>query len=398
MTRRMRELVAVQGGFKPSVQLPNDFFNSEQNRHFVENYIPTPEILEIFMSIRDSLQSNSEQRARSFVGTYGTGKSDLMLMIANYITRSADDQLLEPFFQKLRLLNHSKAEAVYNARLGKPPFLLVLLQADTAISFSSFVLRGLADALEEKKLVNLLGNTYYKAALEQIETWENAYPDIIQRLSSILENDYRRTLNQLKNELKSSRGDSVLDIFRPAAQKASGAPFQPTAVIERPSEAFFEVAQKLVETGEYSGIFVIADEFTHLLQKLGESSTAVVETKGIDNLAETAGRSGRNQLHFYVVSLQSFASAQGSTKEAQAALERSGGRFIQNELRSQNTEELISASIAKLMPSERLFDSVQAQQDDLLTLAMSLWANRAAAINSREWLLEKVVQGRVEYY
>jgi hypothetical protein len=393
MTRRMGELVEVQGGFKPSVQLPNDFFNQEQNRHFVENYIPTPEILDIFMSVRDSLQSNSEQRARSFVGTYGTGKSDLMLMIANYITRSADDPLLEPFFQKLRLLNDSKAKAIYDARLEKPPFLLVLLQADTAITFNSFVLRGLADALEENNLEDLLGNTYYQAALNQIETWESDYPDIIQRLSDILENDFRRTLNQLKNELKSPRADSALGIFRPAAQKASGTPFQPTAVIERPSEAFFEVAQKLVEAGEYSGIFVIADEFTHLLQKLGESSTAVVDTKGIDNLAEAAGRSGRNQLHFYVVSLQSFASAQGSTQEAQAALERSGGRFLQNELRSQNTEELISASIAKLIPSERLFDNAQAQQDDLLTLAMRLWGSRATGSVDREWLQQKVVQG-----
>lgn len=393
MTRRMGELVGVQGGFKPSVQLPNDFFDQEQNRHFVENYIPTPEILDIFMSVRDSLQSNSEQRARSFVGTYGTGKSDLMLMIANYITRSADDPLLKPFFQKLRLLNDSKAKAIYDARLEKPPFLLVLLQADTAITFNSFVLRGLADALEENNLEDLLGNTYYQAALNQIETWESDYPDIIQRLSDILENDYRRTLNQLKNELKSPRADSALGIFRPAAQKASGTPFQPNAVIERPSEAFFEVAQKLVEAGEYSGIFVIADEFTHLLQKLGESSTAVVDTKGIDNLAEAAGRSGRNQLHFYVVSLQSFASAQGSTQEAQAALERSGGRFLQNELRSQNTEELISASIAKLIPSERLFDNAQAQQDDLLTLAMRLWGSRATGSVDREWLQQKVVQG-----
>jgi hypothetical protein len=392
MTRRMGDLVEVQGGFKPSVQLPDDFFDQELNRHFVQSYVPTPETLDIFMSVRDSLQGNSEQRARSFVGTYGTGKSDLMLMIANYVTRSADDPLLAPFFQRLRLLNDSKAEAIYNARKGKPPFLLVLLQADTAITFSSFVLRGLADALEKNNLQSFLINTYYQAALNQIETWERDYPDIIQRLSDILENDYARTLNQLKNELQSSRGDSALDIFRPAAQKASGTPFQPTAVVERPSEAFAEVATKIVETGNYSGIFVIADEFTHLLQKLGESPTAA-DSKGIDNLAEKAVRSRENQLHFYVVSLQSFASAQGSTQVAQAALERSGGRFIQHELRSQNTEELISASIAKLVPSERLFENAQGQQDDLLTLAMRLWGNRATGNYDRQWLRLKVVQG-----
>src|SRR4028118_2275076 len=392
MTRKMRELVEVQGGFKPSVQLPGDFFDEKLNRHFVESYIPTQEILDIFMSLRDSLQPNSEQRARSFVGTYGTGKSDLMLMIANYVTRSSDDPLLAPFFERLRHLNHAQAEAIYKARLGKSPFLLVLLQADTAVTFSSFVLTGLADSLKAQSLENLLTNTYYQAALKQIEEWKVGYPETIKRLSEVLENDYGRTLNQLKSDLKSSRGDSALQVFRPAAQKASGTPFQPTAVIERPSEAFADVAKKVVANGEYSGIFVIADEFTHLLQKLGESSTAA-DSKSIDNLAEAAVRSRENQLHFYVVSLQSFARAQGSTQVAQAALERSGGRFSQHELRSLNTEELISASIAKLISTERLFDNAEKQRDDLLTLAMRLWGSRITGKTDREWVQKTIVQG-----
>ncbi len=392
MTRKMRELVEVQGGFKPSVQLPGDFFDEQLNRHFVESYIPTQEILDIFMSLRDSLQPNSEQRASSFVGTYGTGKSDLMLMIANYVTRSSDDPLLAPFFERLRHLNHAQAEAIYKARLGKSPFLLVLLQADTAVTFSSFVLTGLADSLKAQSLENLLTNTYYQAALKQIEEWKVGYPETIKRLSEVLENDYGRTLNQLKSDLKSSRGDSALQVFRPAAQKASGTPFQPTAVIERPSEAFADVAKKVVANGEYSGIFVIADEFTHLLQKLGESSTAA-DSKSIDNLAEAAVRSRENQLHFYVVSLQSFASAQGSTQVAQAALERSGGRFSQHELRSLNTEELISASIAKLISTERLFDNAEKQRDDLLTLAMRLWGSRITGKTDREWVQKTIVQG-----
>lgn len=392
MTRRMRELVNVQGGFKPSVQLPSDFFDERLNRHFVESYIPTQETLDIFMSVRDSLQPNSEQRARSFVGTYGTGKSDLMLMVANYVTRSADDPLLAPFFNRLSSLNHSQAEAISNARLGKPPFLLVLLQADTAVTFSSFVLDGLANSLKPANLEHLLGLTYYQAALDLLESWEGDLPNNINQLSKVLETNYGRTLNQLKRDLRGSHADSALEIFRPAVLEAIGMPFHPNAVIQRPSEAFADVAKKVVANGQYSGIFVIADEFTHLLQKLGDSPTAA-DSKGIDNLAESAVRSGQNQLHFHVVSLQSFASAQGSTQVAQAALERSGGRFSQHELRSQNTEELIGASIAKLIPSNHLFNNAEGQRDDLLNLAMRLWGSRATGRADREWLRETVVQG-----
>lgn len=391
MTRMMRDLVQVQGDFKPSVQLPNDFFNEEYNRHFVESYIPTQEILEIFLSIRDSLQPHSDRRARLFSGTFGTGKSDLMLMIANYLTRSSEEPLLAPFFKRLHNLNDAKAEAIFQARQGKLPFLLVLLQADTAITFSSFVLDGLARSLEKANLSHLLGDTYYKAALNLLETWERDRPDNIKRLSEVLETNYGRTLNQLRRDLSGLYGDTTLEVFRPAVLEAIAMPFYPTAVIQRPSDAFSDVTKKL-DSNQYSGIIIIADEFTHLLQKLADSPTAA-DSKAIDNLAEAADRSGHHQLHFYTVSLESFASAQGSTKSAQIALERSGGRFITSELRSQNMEELINASIAKLVPVSNLFQGVQAQFDDLLTLATKLWSGRATGRSDRDWLNETVVKG-----
>lgn len=391
MTRMLRDLVQVEGNFKPSVQLPNDFFDEEHNRHFVESYIPTQETLDIFLDIRDSLQPNSDRRACLFSGTFGTGKSDLMLMIANYVTRSPEDPLLSSFFRRLRHLNDAKTEAIYQARLGKPPFLLVLLQADTAITFSSFILDGLAQSLEKANLSHLLGDTYYKAALDLIDSWERDWPDNIRRLNEVLEADYARTLNRLKRDLSGPHGDTALEIFRSAALQATGMPFHPTAVIQRPSEAFTTISKNLPD-GQYSGIFVIADEFTHLLQKLADSPTAA-DSKAIDNLAEATTRSRQNQLHFYTVSLESFASAQGSTKLAQIALERSGGRFITHELRSQNMEELISASIAKLVPAASLFEGLQGQLADLLNLATNLWSGRATGRKDREWLDETVVRG-----
>ena len=158
--RMMRDIVQIQGNFKPSVQLPGDFFDEELNRHFVESYIPTQETIDIFLDIRASLQPNSDRRARLFSGTFGTGKSDLMLMIANYLTRPSENPLLVPFFKRLHNLNDAKAEAIYQARQGKPPFLLVLLQSETAITFSSFVLDGLARSLEKVNLSHLLDKTY----------------------------------------------------------------------------------------------------------------------------------------------------------------------------------------------------------------------------------------------
>ncbi len=395
MRQMMRDVVEIQGGFKPSVQLPRDFFDEESNRHFVETYIPTEEILDIFMRVRDSLQPNSANRAKLFTGTYGTGKSDLMLMIANYVTRPANDPLLAPFFERLRFLNTTKAELIYDARLGKPPFLLVLLQADTASTFSSFVMDGVAKAITAVDQQDALGTTYYRAAQDLITFWENAHPDNIDRFERELQESYNMTLLQLRRDLAGPHADTALSRFSEITAKAIGMPFHPTAVIERPHEAFEAVAKMLVERGMYSGIFVIADEFTHLLQKLAEATTASPDIKAIDNLAEIAARSGKHQVHFYIVSLEGFSSALASTRTSQTALERTGGRFIQGqeELRSQHMEELICASIAKKVPPKTLLTSTPAQRDKLLTLAMQLWGDRATGSHSREWLQKTIVEG-----
>ncbi|GLV54348.1 hypothetical protein KDH_11960 [Dictyobacter sp. S3.2.2.5] len=396
MVQLMRNVVQIQGGFKPSVQLPKDFFNEEYNRHFVESYIPTHDTLDIFMEIRNSLQLNSENRAKLFMGTYGTGKSDLMLMISNYITRSSDDPLLTPFFERLHNLNSSKAKAIYDARLHKPPFLLVLLQADTATTFSSFVLDGLQKALDQSGQSEIMSPTYYRAATDLIAQWERDLPENVDRVDRWLQENYGMTLGQLKRDLMSPQADTALETFRLVTNKIIGMPFHPTAVIERPDDAFDAVSKRLVESGKYSGIFIIADEFTHLLQNLAESSVAAPDIKAIDNLAETAARSGKNQIHFYVVSLHGFSSAgnQANTVSSQTALERTGGRFIQGQvsLRSQYMEELISAAIVKKVPPASLFEKDIQQQDELLSLTMGLWGQHSEK-RDREWMKETIVQG-----
>ena len=210
-----------------------------------------------------------------------------MLMVANYLTRSADDPLLSPFFERLYRLDNAKAESIYHARLNKPPFLLILLQADDVNTFSSFALNGLALSLTKNALGHLLGKTYYQAALDLIDNWEKERPDNIAHLQEVLVTDHNRTLVRLKTELGGPRADAALEMFRVAVQKAIGMPFAPTHIIQRPADAFIDVTKQLVESKKYSGTIVIADEFTNLLQKLADSATGA-DSKAVVNLAEAA--------------------------------------------------------------------------------------------------------------
>jgi hypothetical protein len=389
---QMADLAKVQSGFRPSVVLPDDFFDEATNEHFISTYIPTEETLDIFMTLRESLQPGSEQRAHLFHGTFGTGKSDLMLMIANYLTHDPDEPLLRPFFERLQHLNSAKAEAIRQARLGKPPFLLILLQADAVFTFSSFILDGLARALEKEQLAHFMVKTSYQAALEQIQKWRNNRSSKnYETLQRILEQEYSTTPEGLERDLAGARADYAFSIFRDAAEKVMDMPFHPRDVIQRPGEAFDEAIKQLAPN-KYSGIYIICDEFSHLMQQLAESPTAS-DSKAIDHLAERAIRSKSQQLHFTVVSLFPFASAQGATQFAQQSLERSGGRFRQHPLRSLDVEELIKHSITKLVSPAEIFRAAQSQFDDLLAFTMTLWKRKEERRRNREWLRETIVYG-----
>ncbi len=274
---------------------------------------------------------------------------------------------------------------------GGTPICWCCWQAADASTFRSFVMSGLVKALDRAGLRHLLGKTVYDTALEVIEGWHNEFPGNITRLERALEEEYGLTLSAFKQDLKGKLADKALERFRTLHPRASGAPFSEADVIQRPADAYEAVANQIADHG-YSGIFVIADEFTHLLEQLAQGSSAS-DVKAIDSLASKAVASGTSQMHFYVVSLDNFASAQGLDRQAQLALERSGGRFSAHELKSQYTEELISASIGKLVPASALFGGASAQHDHLLTVAMELWEKGNDSRITKEWIEKTIVQG-----
>lgn len=384
---KLSTLVDVVGGFKPSVHLPDDFFKPEVNEQFVSGFYPTTETLDYFHNIAQSLRYGATDRVRLFTGTFGTGKSDLMLMVANYVTKHSNEPIFTNFYERLRALDAEKAGVVAKARRGpdKPHYLLVLLQADIVPTFRSFVIHGLEESLRRANLSHLLEKTIYQAALEKIELWEKEHPDFVQKLQARLAQT-GEDLVSFKAELRGARADDALDRFRQWHQEITSAPFMASGAIQRPHEAFDAVAKQLPKEG-YAGIFIIIDEMTELMNKMA-NSFATDQVKGIDNLAELAVRSeSGSDVHFYMVSLESFTAAQGADRQGMIALEKSGGRIVkQHALQSANTEELIASAIVKKNKETERFRSVQ--RDALLEIAMKLWDGKKGP-----WLNRWVIDG-----
>ncbi|NJN65900.1 MAG: hypothetical protein HC884_03880 [Chloroflexaceae bacterium] len=389
---RLAELVTVDAEFKPSVQLPTDFEHPELNARLVKSYIPTTDSIALFTELAQSLNPNSTERARMLVGTYGTGKSDLLLMICNYLSRPVDDPVMQPFYQRVQAADPTRHEIIVQRRSGKLPFLVVLLQADPNTRFPGFVMHGIEQALAQHGLADLMTRTKYEAAREKLTEWEQSGHPRFHDYCQLLQESEGKEIAGLLAELASPQADLVFPAFLRVFQKITGTDFNVYGY-SQPHEALVQVTRALHERGTHSGILIVCDEFTEFLRRFEraidqQSSEIDSETMAVQNVAERSYSSGAAQLHFLVASLESFAAASMESKSGQAskAIERLGGRFKQHSLAIQAGEELIKGAIRK----HQDLTLPNSQRDALMDIATPIWKQQG---RNRDWVRDTVVVG-----
>ncbi len=384
-------LIAVDAGFKPAVHLPDHFNDDEQNAQLIRTYIPTSQSISFLAEVARSMNPASDQRARMVHGTFGTGKSDLLLMLCNYFSRPVDDPMMQPFYEKLQRNHEAQYTTIYQQRANKKPFLVVLLQANAVVPFPGFILHGLEQALKHAGLEALMLPTRYSAARQKLEEWQRQNHPVLQSFINALRDNEAMELATLIAKLSSAGADTVFAAFQRTFRVAAGTPFDIYSY-DRPEETYKRVAQALREGGSHSGILVVCDEFTEVLRRMAragdqQSAEIEVEALGVQDLANTSVASGQNQLHFVVASLEPFASASADSPSATAskAIEKFGGRFKSFALELQDSAELVRGAIRRLDATAVLPDQ---QLDELAETARLLWRQQP-----KQWIKELVVEG-----
>ncbi|MEI7768852.1 MAG: hypothetical protein WCI67_02630 [Chloroflexales bacterium] len=388
----LSDLVVVDAGFKPAVHLPDDFDKDEQNAQLIRTYIPTSQSINFLAEVARSLNPASNERARMLIGTFGTGKSDLLLMLCNYFSRPVDDPIMQPFYEKLQRINEAQYTTIYQQREHRSPFLVVLLQADAVTPFPGFILHGLEQALKRFGLEDLMLPTRYAAASQKIEEWQRESHPVLQSFIAALRDNEAKELSTLLKDLGGPGADLVFPSFLRAFRTATGTPFD-IYTYNRPEQTYKRVAQALHERGSHSGILVVCDEFTQVLRRLaraGDQQGAEVDSEalGVQDLANTSISSLQNQLHFVVSSLEPFASsaAESTSATGNKVIEKFGGRFKSFELELQDSAELIRGAIRRLDQTIAVLPN--RQRDELVDLARTLWRQQG-----KQLLTEMVVEG-----
>lgn len=345
---RYADYIEVNENFQSSVNLEYDLNRMDK----VQAFIPTEQSVQILEQYLRSVYYNTEGRSRAtvLIGPYGRGKSHLMLQLLALtsmdvlqtdpervpVARAAMDEACD----KIREANPevgALAGQVVESQIRLLPVIVNCSGGDVRQA----LLRALDHALNLAGLESLLPDTYFDAALSVLDTWEQSLPEAKAAFAQVLA-DEKQTIEQLQIGLKRYDQACYEQFCRSYPKVAAGMSFHPLSDADA-VQIYTAVAHALSEKTAYCGVHIVFDEFSKFLEASADSSRRL-EFKVIQDLAEAAVRSGKEQIHFTCITHREITdySASDSFKTIE-------GRFkkVYFVASSEHSYELISNAIHK---------------------------------------------------
>ena len=266
---KIHDLIDIKSGYARYVNLVQTFDNPTENRARMEQYMPVTSHRQAFERLTRALYPK-DGRVYLLTGSYGTGKSHLCLMLANYLSLKPDDPEMAAFFENWARRDAAGAEKVRNLR-GEGRYLVALCEYGVGDDFDSMVLRAISRACEREGVEEVWLDTEYHEAVRQIERWEaqsqagaatsavfRAFQDELQRLYP------EWTLEGLKGDL-ADYSQEARAIFKELYRAVVGNDF--TYSKDNLVQILTDFLGNPDFKAHYRGLAIVADEFGDLLDK-----------------------------------------------------------------------------------------------------------------------------------
>jgi len=223
------ELIKANAGYSAQVDLNQWFPNSAVNLATMRRYMPTIAHRRAFGEIAGALD-NKDKRAYLITGNYGTGKSHLCLMLANYFAYPSDQPDVARFLDNYAEEDLDAASAL-RARRSKGRYLIALCDYDSPDSFAEVVLRAVLSALAEADLADVLDTPYEEARrkLERLAVEQNSgqslvdYYGLFEKL--LPQHLPGTTMQAFTNKLYPGLDRPALEVFKRIHEEVLRSPF-----------------------------------------------------------------------------------------------------------------------------------------------------------------------------
>ena len=334
---RISEVITIYAGMSNTVNLRYEFSDLGKNRKRMQGYKPIESQRKIFLKIAKSFLP-TENKVHLLVGHYGTGKSHLLLMLANYFSQTLTMPELTVFFENFDQADKHISSLIQNLR-GTGRYLVVIPDYESQEDFSENLLSALEEAFKREGMENEI-NSIYKEALRVLNQWESdetsgvdplhkftAFQDAIGKEPGIY-----NSLITLKNGLKNYK-QAALNIFKDVYDQLIRTPFRYSA---NNIVAILEdmIASKYFRN-RFEGIVFLYDEFDYTL------SNRRISIEVVEKLAELCKNS--NAIVF-IGSLHRELSAFGNEYSVED-FKTVQQRFKTIDMRTEGLEEIVAAIV-----------------------------------------------------
>lgn len=261
--KSLNEIVEFNSEFRNAINL----YLNLNKKDKILSYIPTSSSVRILNEYLASIYMEKDL-ATLLIGPYGKGKSHLLLVlmaIATLERNKENKKIIDKLIAKVKRLSdigEESAELISNVWNKKKylPVIIMNSQSDLNQAF----LYALHEALKRDGKEELIPDTYYSIAEKRILDWKENYTDTYNLYEECLKK-YGKTAEESLADLKVFSKD-MLDIFKEIYPKVtSGSEFNPLAASEGLS-LYKSVSEKLCNDYDYSGIYIVFDEFSKFIE------------------------------------------------------------------------------------------------------------------------------------
>jgi hypothetical protein len=359
--KHMKELIEIAKGFQTSVNIAYDMNNDDK----VRGFIPTMSSLDVIEDVLLSTVPTSTQRARILIGAYGRGKSHIILVLMSLLFRKGDDTsktLFHTLLEKIRTSNPDLYRFANEYIQSKQKILPIVVRGSSTSLAQSF-LSALQQTLSDEGFADIMPETHFKAAVNQIEKWRDEYHDTYQKLTKTLSKSVSDFILAL-NEYDVNAYEEFAQIYPTLTSGSTFNPFLGFDIVD----LYENITVKLKDKG-YCGVYVIYDEFSKYLESSIASATNS-DIKLLQDFAEKCNRSGNTQMHLMLISHKDIANYIDSNlqKDKVDGWRGVSGRFKHINLHNNYSQmyEIISAVIKKNSSLwEHFIQANQMRFDDL---------------------------------
>ncbi len=266
---KIRDLVQIKTGYARYVNLVQTFEDPTENRARMEQYMPVASHRQAFERLTRALYP-LDGRVYLLTGSYGTGKSHLCLMLANYLTLKPTDREMVAFFQNWARRDATGAERVRDLR-GEGRYLVAVCEYGVGDDFDSMVLRAIDRACEREGIQEAWLDTEYHEAMRCIERWEAqaqagaATAPVFRAFQDELQRRYPAwTLDSLKADL-ARYSQEARGIFKEVYRSVVGNDFSYSK--DNLVQILTDLLGGAAFRARYVGLAVLADEFGDILDR-----------------------------------------------------------------------------------------------------------------------------------